>query len=48
MLHSVAKGPKFRPHNPKGADKIWGQIFVRFVKKSAEKGPNFILYFFSK
>jgi hypothetical protein len=49
MLHmvSVAKGPKFRPQNTKGAEKIvWGRkslgpnICLIFQKR-AEKGPNF-------
>jgi hypothetical protein len=49
MISSVAKGPKFRPQNSKGAiqkcmrpgGKIGGRIFSKHAKKRAEKGPNF-------
>jgi hypothetical protein len=44
---SVAKGPKFRLQNTKGAEKIvWGREtlgpkFWQIYQKRAEKGPNF-------
>jgi hypothetical protein len=52
--NTVAKGPKFRPQNTKGAlqnsvrsEKLAGRIFFRFAKKSAEKGPNFFEEYYS-
>jgi hypothetical protein len=49
---SVAKGPKFRPQNTKGAEQIvWGRVslgpdFWQNYQKRAEKGPNFFLVLF--
>jgi hypothetical protein len=46
-MSSVAKGPKFRRQNTKGAEKIvWdpenlGLNFWQINQKRAEKGPNF-------
>jgi hypothetical protein len=51
---SVAKGPKFRPQNEKGAlqkyarlDKIAAELSLYLPKKKAEKGPNFPEYYYS-
>jgi hypothetical protein len=45
---SVAKGPKFRPQNSKGAlqkcvaGKIGGRIFFKYAKKGAKRGRTFL------
>jgi hypothetical protein len=42
LINSVAKGPKFRPQNTKGAEKNGvGPNICLICQKRAGKGPNF-------
>jgi hypothetical protein len=43
---SLAKGPKFRSQNTKGAEKSVAEFSGRLINKRAEKVPNYFVVWF--